>query len=117
MPTKELYKKYEGSQTKDKVVKSSAGGLFKGEHWSEEYSETFDWPHPSQAEINDMAAASHKPITSYDDLPDHIKDKPGAEGFVYEGQTTGPAQLTQDVLAEVGDSQRPGDRKYGEQED
>tara|TARA_Y100001951_G_C11217607_1_gene226773 strand:- start:109 stop:432 length:324 start_codon:yes stop_codon:yes gene_type:complete len=107
MPTKELYKKYEGSQTKDKVVESSAGGLFKGEHWSEEYSETLDWPHPSQDEINEMAAASHKPITSYEKLPDHIKDKPGVHSF----------EPTVEMLERIGKTQEPGKRVYGAQDD
>ena len=35
MPTKELYDKYEGNQTKDKVVDSSVGGLFEGEHFDQ----------------------------------------------------------------------------------
>ena len=81
MPTKELYKKYEGNQTKDKVVESSAGGLFEGEHWSEEYAKTLTWEKPSQDEINAMAAASHKPITSYEDMPEHIKDKPSHDSY------------------------------------
>ena len=113
-----MYKKYEGNQTKDKVVDSSAGGLFKGEHWSQQYSKELTFEHPSQQEINEMAAASHKPITSYDKMPDHIKDKPGAEAFApYHGQITGPARPTNEVLGEIGASQKPGDRKYGEQED
>ena len=74
MPAEEMYKKYEGNQTKDKVVDSSAGGLFKGEHWSEEYAKTLDWPHPSQDEINEMSA--HRGTTCYDKMPDYIKDKP-----------------------------------------
>ena len=40
MPTKELYEKYQGNQSDKKPVESSAGGLFKGEHWSEEYAKT-----------------------------------------------------------------------------
>ena len=51
-------------------------------------------------------------------MPDHIKDKPGAEAFApYHGQITGPARPTNEVLGEIGASQKPGDREYGEQED
>ena len=72
MPTDEMYKKYEANQTKDKVVESSAGGLFKGEHWSEEYAKTLTWEKPSQDEINDMCAI--EPITS--DVPTYDKSSP-----------------------------------------
>jgi hypothetical protein len=117
MPTKEMYKKYEGNQTKDKVVDSSAGGLFKGEHWSEEYAKTLDWTHPSQDEINEMAAASHKPTTSYEKMPDYIKDKP-AITEVYSGTTYDIAyENNQEYLGKVGASQEPGKRIYGAQDD
>ena len=97
MPTKEMYKKYEGNQTKDKVVDSSAGGLFKG--------------------INEMAAASHKPTTSYEKMPDYIKDKP-AITEVYKGTTYDiDYENNQEYLAKTGASQEPGKRIYGEQED
>jgi len=107
MPTKELYEKYQGNQSDKKPVESSAGGLFKGEHWSEEYAKTLDWEHPSQAEINEMAHASHKAITCMDKMPDKDKNKPGV--YSYEPNVA--------YLDMVGATQRPGDRKYGEQED
>ena len=117
MPTKEMYKKYEGNQTKDKVVDSSAGGLFKGEHWSQQYSKELTFEHPSQQEINEMAAASHKPTTSYEKMPDYIKDKP-AITEVYKGTTYDIAyENNQEYLAKTGASQEPGKRIYGEQED
>jgi hypothetical protein len=81
MPTKESYKKYEANQTKDKVVESSVGGTFKGEHWSQEYSEDLTFKHPTQDEINDMARASHKPTTSYEKLPEKDKAKPSVDSW------------------------------------
>jgi len=72
MPTEEMYQKYEANQTKDKVVESSAGGLFKGEHWSEEYAKTLNWAKPSYEEINAMCAI--EPITS--DVPTYDKSSP-----------------------------------------
>ena len=106
MPTKDMYKKYEGNQPKDKVVDSSAGGLFKGEHWSQEYSKTLDWPHPSQAEINEMSEHKHA-LTCYDKMPEHIKDKPYITSFT----------PNVDYIEAVGATQRPGDRKLGAQDD
>jgi len=115
MPTKELYKKYEGKQTEDKVVDSSAGGLFKGEHWSQEYSNTLDWSKPSQAEINEMSG--RHATTCYDKMPDYIKDKP-AITEVYSGTTYDIAyENNQEYLGKVGASQAPGKRIYGAQED
>ena len=92
-----MYEKYEANQTKDKVVKSSAGGLFEGEHFDgNNPSGKLFFEHPSQEEINAMAAASHKPITSYNS-----------------------SDLTPNVsyLEAVGATQKPGDRKYGAQDD
>jgi len=110
MPTKELYDKYEGNQTKDKVVDSSVGGLFEGEHFDQNNPDMkLDFKHPSQEDINDMARASHKPITSYNALPDKDKDKPGVYGSAFEPNVA--------YVEMVGATQRPGDRKYGEQED
>tara|TARA_R110000744_G_scaffold339681_1_gene444818 strand:+ start:369 stop:563 length:195 start_codon:yes stop_codon:yes gene_type:complete len=63
--------------------------------------------HPSQKEINAMAA--HKPITSYEDMPEYIKAKPCPDS----------SDLTPNVsyLKAVGATQKPGDRKYGAQDD
>lgn len=106
MPTKEIYEKYEAKQTLDKKpVESSIGGSFKGEHWSQQYSKELTFEHPSQEQINEMA--HHKAITCYDRLPDKDKDKPGVHS--YEPNVS--------YLDMVGATQRPGDRKYGEQED
>ena len=110
MPTKEMYEKYEANQTKDKVVKSSAGGLFEGEHFDgSNTSGKLFFEHPSQEEINAMAAASHKPITSYKDMPESIKAKYSCDS----------SDLTPNVryLEAVGATQKPGDRKYGAQDD
>tara|TARA_R110000824_G_scaffold382343_2_gene575517 strand:+ start:210 stop:542 length:333 start_codon:yes stop_codon:yes gene_type:complete len=110
MPTKEMYKKYEANQTKDKVVDSSAGGLFKGEHFDgSNPSGKLYFEHPSQEQINEMVAASHKPITSYEDMPESIKSKPSVDS----------SALTPNVsyLEAVGATQKPGDRKYGAQDD
>mgnify|MGYP003138999791 CR=1 FL=1 len=106
MTTKETYEKYEANQTKDKVVDSSIGGTFEGEHFDQNNpSGKIYFAHPSQAEINEMA--HHKAITCYDRLPDKDKDKPGVHS--YEPNVS--------YLDMVGATQRPGDRKYGEQED
>ena len=89
MPTKEMYKKYETNQS------NPSGKLY--------------YEHPSQEQINEMVAASHKPITSYEDLPESIKSKPGVDS----------SALTPNVsyLEAVGATQKPGDRKYGAQDD
>tara|TARA_R100001594_G_scaffold129674_1_gene168392 strand:- start:1505 stop:1843 length:339 start_codon:yes stop_codon:yes gene_type:complete len=109
MPTEEMYKKYEANQTKDKVVESSAGGLFEGEHFDQNNpSGKLYYEHPSQEEINAMAAASHKPITSYEDMPENIKNKPGLNS---------DALLPNVAYIEmVGATQRPGDRRLGQQD-
>jgi hypothetical protein len=108
MPTKEMYKKYEANQTQNKVVESSIGGTFKGEHFDQNNpSGKLYFEHPSQAEINEMAHASHKAITCMDKMPDKDKNKPGV--YSYEPNVA--------YLDMVGATQRPGDRKYGEQED
>ena len=86
MPTEEIYEKYEQKQTKD--------------------SKELYWEHPSHEDINDMIKASHKPITSYDKLPQHIKDKPGV--WSYEPNV--------EMIEHIGETQRPGDRRYGQQE-
>ena len=115
MPTKELYEKYQGNQSDKKPVDSSAGGLFKGEHWSEEYAKTLDWEHPSQAEINEMAHASHKAITCMDKMPEDIKDKPAIRE-VYDGTTYSLAYIpTQEYLEDMKESHERGDREYGAQ--
>ena len=110
MPTKELYDKYEAKQTLDKKpVESSIGGSFKGEHWSQEYSNELTFEHPSQEEINDMARASHRPTTSYASLPDKDKNKPSVDSHEYTPNVN--------YVEMVGYTQRPGDRKLGEQDD
>tara|TARA_R110000744_G_scaffold296491_7_gene406388 strand:+ start:161 stop:490 length:330 start_codon:yes stop_codon:yes gene_type:complete len=109
MPTEELYDKYEKNQeVGGKVVDSSVGGLFEGEHFDQNNPDMkLDFKHPSQEEINDMASCH--PITSYDALPDKDKDKPGVYGSAFEPNVA--------YVEMVGATQRPGDRKYGEQED
>ena len=79
MPTKELYTKYEAKQTKDKVVESSVGGTFKGEHWSQQYSEDLTFAHPTQDEINEMSA--HRGTTCYDKLPEKDIAKPSVDSW------------------------------------
>tara|TARA_R110000824_G_scaffold72065_3_gene184135 strand:- start:411 stop:647 length:237 start_codon:yes stop_codon:yes gene_type:complete len=71
----------------------------------ESSSNTLYFAKPSQAEINDMAA--HKAITCYDRLPDKDKDKPGVDSSAYTPNTN--------HVEIIGATQRPGDRKYGEQ--
>ena len=108
MPTKELYEKYEGNQTKDKVVDSSIGGTFEGEHFDQNNPDMkLYYAKPSQAEINAMAHASHKAITCYDRLPAKDIDKPGVHS--YEPNIA--------YLDMVGATQRPGDRRLGQQDD
>ena len=79
MPTKESYKKYEAKQTKDKVVESSVGGTFKGEHWSQQYSEDLTFEHPTQDEINEMSA--HRGTTCYDKLPEKDIANPSVDSW------------------------------------
>ena len=108
MPTKEIYEKYEAKQTLNKKpVESSIGGSFKGEHWSQQYSKELTFEHPSQEQINEMA--HHKAITCYDRLPDKDKDKPSVDSRAYTPNTN--------FVEMVGATQRPGDRRLGEQDD
>ena len=111
MPTKELYEKYEAKQTLNKKpVDSSIGGTFEGEHFDQNNpSGKLYYEHPSQEEINEMAHASHKAITCMDKMPEYIKDKPSVDSRAYTPNTT--------FVEMVGDTQRPGDRKLGEQDD
>jgi len=89
MPTEELYKKVQDDPIGD--VKEL----------------TFE--HPSQEEINDMARASHRPTLSYYSLPDKDKDKPCMDSIDYMPNVR--------YLEAVGATQKPGDRKYGAQDD
>ena len=69
-------------------------------------SNTLFFAKPSQAEINDMSA--HRAITCYDRLPDKDKDKPGVDSSAYTTNTN--------RLEAIGATQKPGDRKHGEQD-
>ena len=64
---------------------------------------------PSQAEINESLGESHRPLLSYNDLPDKDKDKPCMDSIDYMPNVR--------YLEAVGATQKPGDRKYGAQDD
>jgi len=65
--------------------------------------------HESQAEINESLGESHRPLLSYNDLPDKDKDKPCMDSIDYMPNVR--------YLEAVGATQKPGDRKYGAQDD
>ena len=52
--------------------------------------------------------SAHRAITCYDRLPDKDKDKPGVDSSAYTPNTN--------RLEAIGATQKPGDRKYGEQD-
>ena len=64
---------------------------------------------PSQAEINESLGESHRPLLSYNELPDKDKDKPSVDSIDYMPIVR--------YLEAVGATQKPGDRKYGAQDD
>ena len=73
----------------------------------EMYSKAED--HPSQAEINETLGEAHRPLLSYDDLPDKDKDKPSIDSIAYLPNIR--------YLEAVGATQKPGDRKLGAQDE
>jgi len=105
MPTKEIYEKYEAKQTLDKKRPEHLKELTAAP-LPEMYSKKAPG-HLSQAEINELA--HHKAITCYDRLPDKDKDKPSVDSRAYTPNTN--------FVEMVGATQRPGDRKLGEQDD
>ena len=61
----------------------------------------------SQAKINESLGEGHKPLLSYNDLPDKDKDKPSVDSIDYMPNVR--------YLEAVGATQKPGNRKLGAQ--
>ena len=63
--------------------------------------------HESQAEMNETLGEGHRPLLSYNDLPDKDKDKPSVDSIDYMPNVR--------YLEAVGATQKPGNRKLGAQ--
>ena len=65
--------------------------------------------HESQAEMNETLGEGHRPLLSYTDVSDEIKNKPSVDSIDYMPNVR--------YLEAVGATQKPGDRKLGAQDD